>query len=695
PADAAARLERLEGDGRPLYSLANALCLRRPVVIVDEAHNANTPLSYDTLAKVYPSCIIEFTATPKAASNVLHSVSASELDAEEMIKMPIRLETRPQWRELLADAVRMRDRLEEQARREREEHGGEYLRPVMLIQAQKKNEKVTVEVIKNCLLEDHRIPEAQIAVATGAEDTLAGQDVMSPDCPVRHIITVDKLREGWDCPFAYVLATVREMQSSTAIQQILGRVMRLPHARKRHTDALNRAYAFSVSDTIGAALGSLRDTLVQIGFEKFDARNMVVPAPGGGGGGLFDYAGVEECPAVSVPVPAPLAADALSEEGRAAVAYDEATESLLVSAPISDAVARELKAAYPTAEGQAAVARAVAASHRLARRQSPAEVGTPFEVPLLCCRQDDFLDVFDEAHFMDRAWELRSCDAALSDAEYPKERSAAQIGEIVQEEGRLQTRFLQHLHDQMAGLADPRGWTAEGLAVWLDRSIPHHDLPPSETGPFLVKALGHLMTERGIVLADLVYEKYRLKDALEKKIEGHRQAARKQAFQELISGTSLTVIPDDPLNVFAYAQEAFSYGSSTPYTGHRRFNKHFYPKVYDLKAEGEEYECACFLDSMDEVAYWVRNIERRPEASFWLQTSTDKFYPDFVCKLRDGRVLVVEYKGEDRWSNDDSREKRLIGGLWEERSGGACLFIMPRGKDFAAIKAKVRGAGIP
>ena len=149
---------------------------------------------------------------------------------------------------------------------------------------------------------------------------------------------------------------------------------------------------------------------------------------------------------------------------------------------------------------------------------------------------------------------------------------------------------------------------------------------------------------------------------------------------------------DDPLNVFAYAQEAFSYGSSTPYTGHRRFNKHFYPKVYDLKAEGEEFACACFLDSLDEVDCWVRNIERRPDASFWLQTSTDRFYPDFVCKLRDGRILVVEYKGEDRWSNDDSREKRQIGEVWQERSGGACLFVMPRGKDFDAIKAKARGA---
>lgn len=227
------RLERLEGGHRPLYSLANALCLHRPVVIVDEAHNANTPLSFDTLAKVYPSCIIEFTATPKRTSNILHSVSAAELDAEDMIKMPIRLETRPQWRELLSDAIRMRDRLEELANQERTEHGGEYLRPVMLIQAQRKNEEVTVDILHECLKKDFRIPDEHIAVATGAQDTLADHDVMAENCPIRYIITVDKLREGWDCPFAYVLATVREMSSSTAIEQILGRVMRLPNARKK------------------------------------------------------------------------------------------------------------------------------------------------------------------------------------------------------------------------------------------------------------------------------------------------------------------------------------------------------------------------------------------------------------------------------------------------------------------------------
>lgn len=691
PEEVKSRLERLEGGDRPLYSLANALCLRRPVVIVDEAHNANTPLSFDTLAKVYPSCIIEFTATPKKASNVLHSVSAAELDAEEMIKMPIRLETRPQWKELLADAIRTRDTLEALAKKERAEHGAEYLRPVMLLQAQRRNEEVTVDALHECLKVDYRIPEEQIAIATGAKDTLADQDVMSPDCPVRFIITVDKLREGWDCPFAYVLATAREMQSSTAIEQILGRVMRLPNARKKQIGDLNRAYAFSVSDYIGNALGSLRESLVQIGFEKVEARNMVIPAPQDGGmDDLFGFEGVEGSPAVCVKVPEPLNTETLSEEARSMVSYDAASESIVVSAPLSATVQKELAAAYPTAEGKAAVYQAVAASQRLGRRRSPVEDGARLDVPMLCYRQGDFLEPFEETHFMDHPWELSKCEAALSETDFPAKRPAGETGEVFQEGGKLRTRFVSLLQEQMERLSDERGWTVARLAKWLDYSIPHRDLPPTETGIFLTNAIDYLVTERGIELADIAYEKYRLRDAVERRIDEYRQSARREAFQTLLDDSALVVAPNDPMAVFTYIQSPFSYGTNSPYTGHHQFSKHFYPRLFELKPEGEEFECACFLDSLEEVEYWVRNIERRPDTSFWLQTSSDRFYPDFVCKLKDGRVLVVEYKGEDRWTNDDSREKRNIGELWAERSEGACLFAMPKGRAFQAIGQCVR-----
>ena len=92
---------------------------------------------------------------------------------------------------------------------------------------------------------------------------------------------------------------------------------------------------------------------------------------------------------------------------------------------------------------------------------------------------------------------------------------------------------------------------------------------------------------------------------------------------------------------------------------------------------------------LPEVKYWVRNLERKPIHSFWLQTSTDKFYPDFVCLLTDERYLVVEYKGNHLWTAEDAKEKREIGELWKKRSEGKCLFIMPRGPDFDAIRAKL------
>ena len=102
---------------------------------------------------------------------------------------------------------------------------------------------------------------------------------------------------------------------------------------------------------------------------------------------------------------------------------------------------------------------------------------------------------------------------------------------------------------------------------------------------------------------------------------------------------------------------------------------------------GEEEACAIFLDTLPQMWFWVRNIEKCMRHSFWLQTSTDKFYPDFICKFTDGRFLAVEYKGADRWSDDDSKEKHVLEELWAKRSGGNCQFVMPKGKDLAAIKA--------
>lgn len=123
------------------YSLANALRLRRPFVIVDEAHNSRTELAFDTLAKFKPSGIMELTATPDVTatpSNVLHSISAVELKCEQMIKLPIQLEVVPEDQRCLALALDQREQLVVLADREHAA-GAPYLRPLVLIQSEPKS----------------------------------------------------------------------------------------------------------------------------------------------------------------------------------------------------------------------------------------------------------------------------------------------------------------------------------------------------------------------------------------------------------------------------------------------------------------------------------------------------------------------------------------------------------------------------
>lgn len=617
-------LSEVERDesGKPVYSLANLLCVKRPLVIVDEAHNARTELSFETLARFNPSAIIEFTATPDTEqnpSNVLYTVSAAELQAEDMIKMPIQLETKPDWKRLLTTAIAQRDALEVDAEKEREETD-EYIRPVMLIQAQPRRrdrETLTVEVVEECLIEEHGIPEEQIARATGEDRGLDDVDINDPECEIRYVITVQALREGWDCPFAYVLCSVAEMRSSTAVEQILGRVMRLPKAQRKKQESLNSAYAFVASQNFYKTASALTDGLVQNGFEKQAAAELIRP---------------------------------------------------------SDEQQGELPFAADTAQSDT--------------EPAPAALGEVFKVPkLMVKRNQTYLD-FEGSRFLETVWQLSECEAELSEEEFPSEFNTGERGEIgLSQEGRIEMRFLGQLHQQMSFLAPDDNWDATQLANWLDRTVKHLDILQRESLPFLQRLVKYLIKDRGIPIEILIRNKYALKDAAEAKIDSHRQNVHQAAYEDYLLPECATPVVVSPDHCFSF--EPHSYPYNTRYTGAYQFQKHYYSDVGDLKSDGEEFQCAQFIDTLPEVKFWVRNLERKPLHAFWLQTSTDKFYPDFVCLLNDGRYLVVEYKGLQLWSADDAREKREIGELWEARSGGQCLFIMPRGPDLNAIRAKL------
>jgi type III restriction enzyme len=272
----------------------------------------------------------------------------------------------------------------------------------------------------------------------------------------------------------------------------------------------------------------------------------------------------------------------------------------------------------------------------------------------------------------------------------PQEFSAltgegGQFGEIdVGVEGRIKSKFIPDLNRQLQLIEALENWTDAQLIHWLDGNLIFIELSSQDKEIFLTKMISNLLDGRGINLSQLVRKKFELRKITEQKIKTYRHEARKKIYQELLFGINALEVVFSPDKCFSFHPDQYPMRFACPASD--SFNNHYYPKVGELDAEGEEFLCGQFIDQMDEVEFWVRNLERQERFSFWLQTSTDKFYPDFVCKLKDGRYLVVEYKGADRWSNDDSKEKRRLGELWALKSGGRCLFVMPKGKEWEAIK---------
>lgn len=82
------------------------------------------------------------------------------------------------------------------------------------------------------------------------------------------------------------------------------------------------------------------------------------------------------------------------------------------------------------------------------------------------------------------------------------------------------------------------------------------------------------------------------------------------------------------------------------------------------------------IDSLPQVKHWIRNLTKRDHGAFWLPLAHGKFYPDFIVELADGRMLVLEYKGDHLVTADDAKDKKLVGEAWAEHGGENYLFLM-------------------
>lgn len=257
-----------DSEGTVINSLANVVRLSNPLIVIDEGHKTATQLSIDFIKDLNPSFIIEYTATPRNGSNILVEIHASELKLEQMVKIPIVLESAAQWQNSLTRGIEKRIELEKDAKKIK----GEYIRPIALLQAQPKSKdghSITVDQIKDFLLE-RKISADEIAIKTSEKNELEGVDLFSKSCKVRYIITVNALAEGWDCSFAYVLVSVANLGSKIAVEQIIGRIIRLPYAKRKANEDFNRSYVFASARNFNEAAGQIISGLETNGYSRSD-----------------------------------------------------------------------------------------------------------------------------------------------------------------------------------------------------------------------------------------------------------------------------------------------------------------------------------------------------------------------------------------------------------------------------------------
>jgi len=666
-----AALERDE-QGQIKYSFANLLHLHRPLVLVDEAHNAKSDLSIEVLRRIQLRAVIEYTATPAKNSNVIQSVSAAQLKAEHMIKLPIIFSQELDWKIAVSKSIETRAALEQTAKRD-----SEYIRPLVLFQAENKDGAITVEVLRQFLLEQENIPPDQIAIATGEQRELDGIDLFNPHCPVRFVITVQALKEGWDCSFAYVLCSVANTRSSTAVEQLLGRVLRMPYASPRSQTALNRAYAHVSAQSWQHAASQLTDRLISMGFEKQEIENVIYEQP---------ELDLENFPTTPPPINIILTEkpdlSSLDVLERAQVHVEETATGWHMQvhepdAALSEKISQLLPHAKDRREWQLRTT-------QRQRKPSPSECKTAFTVPQLCLQLEDKITLLEKEECltqlgMDGFDPLHNYQPLSVEDFRINETLQIFEADIQGEKIAIAHRPLSEVQPTLPGITSHISAMdlATNIARNLYKDLAAGHMPNGAFFAYIHKTIQDLLQRADITLEKLVRGRFLLEKIIHERLQRARQKTHQNALQQLLllDGPHASRLTIDLQNhAFSFPE---NYPASTLYQGRLRYQKHYYPQIAAMNQEEEQ--CAVALDKHEQVQHWVRNLERQLEHAFSLPTSSDWFYPDFVAQLHDGRILVVEYKGEHLKGSDDSKEKEMVGIAWAKISGN--LFHLAVKKD--------------
>jgi len=654
----------------PDTALIQVLRHLSPIVVVDESHNAGSDLSVEMLNNLNPSFILDLTATPRQNSNIISYVDARELKKENMVKLPVVVYNRTSRQSVIQDAIQLRGSIERQAIEE-EKATGIYIRPIVLFQAQPnvKEDSETFDKI-NAMLIDMGIPKEQIAIKTSKIDELGKTNLMSRDCPIRYIITVNALKEGWDCPFAYILASLANKTSKVDVEQIVGRILRQPYAKRHSLPLLNTSYVLTCSNEFRATLDNIVSGLNMAGFSRKDFRvgETSVSAPESKPDNsiqteVFDVVSdnstdtfadidtemVKQTLDSGLETPGSAIGDMLQDAQKQAAAYDEDLKDSISTGFIGGTLGDMM--------------------NQNAMQEQFAEDAMALRIPQFFLKAAP--DLFGgEYRLLEKENLSEGFSLSGQDAKISFELSTGKMYKVdIQDDGAAIPKYRPMGKDESAYI---REWLAklppdkriQQCVLMLCSQLNKNDRYAAQDIKEYVRRIVANMTEDELAAMETAIHTYARK--IQDKIDTLEKVYQAELFGKWLDSGKVVCREYYALSQVITPAETID---TIPYS------------LYDAEKNDmnqEERDLIDIIVGLGNIKWWHRIIERK---GFRINGNINH-YPDFMVMTKAGKLVLIEFKGDDR-DNSDSKMKLELGRQWQAQAGPNYRYFMVfKNKDF-------------
>ena len=653
-------------------ALINVIRSLNPVLVVDESHNAESDLSVDMLKNLNPSFILDLTATPKANSNIVSLVPAIELKKEHMVKLPVIVYNNHDKTEVINNALHLQRKLEILAKKQ-EAEGGKYIRPIVLFQAQSKtnDDNTTFEKLKQQLL-GLGIPENQIKIKTANIDELKGVDLMDKYCEVRYIITINALKEGWDCPFAYILASLADKSSAVDVEQILGRVLRQPYVQKHKAFQLNLSYVLTASAKFNETLQSIVEGLKASGFSGNEHRV------------VDKMAEEEKTTQVIDPVESFLFPEQKTDNqedtiDKSRISFDpnatedeiETTDVIAEIETMADEQNKELEKQIEE-QGKQPVDENIFQ-----------EMGDKVKRYRVKESNKEWIDKIDFPQFFLKVTasdifgtdeELLNRESLLKDFKLSEEDTKIEFDKISSDLYKIDltetvkdnyTPDWVKIEDNMVKdpiaeyiLAKPKDAQISDVTHQIMQIIGNlYPIPDQEIKKYVGRILNGMNAEQ---MHDILVRKWSYTDKIRDKIRMLSDSYAEKRFMELIKSKKISTKDNWKL------KKEIVPGNTGSSIGNSLYEKEGVMNNFEEKVIME-------IGTSSNITFWHRNLDKGK--GFYINGYKANHYPDFILQTKSGKTILVETKG-DHLDGSDSEGKCRLGNEWEKQAGHNFAYFM-------------------